>query len=157
MGSKCRRHAYFRELRVLTCVGDLVHFRVHSTSSSRPRTFKHSGRKTTCLALVRRGDFNFPAHLKHAILLLSISSREGLSPSPRPSLVFVSVGERPGRVLSAEKEHFYSQMWLWKEQHLHEVGSSNILRWENIVNRDLAEQGRLKRNPAADLFFLFLN
>lgn len=39
VGSKCRRHAYFRELRVLTCVGDSIHFGVHS----RPRTFKQLG------------------------------------------------------------------------------------------------------------------
>lgn len=144
MGSKCRRHAYFRELRVLRCVGDSVHFGVHGTSGFSPTN------RTTWLALVRRTAFNVPAHLKHSILLLSISSREGLSPSPCLFLVFVSVGKRPGRVLSAGKEHLYAQMWLWKEQHLHEVGSSNILRWENAVNRDLAEQGQ--PNPPADVF-----
>lgn len=52
MGSNRRRQACFRELGLLTCVGDAV---LVGTSGSRPRTFKQSRSETTRLAQARGG------------------------------------------------------------------------------------------------------
>lgn len=103
MGSKSRRHAYFR---VPTCVGDTVQLRVRGTSGSRPRAIKQSVNKTPLLRLARRGHFNFPAHLQHSILMLSVSSREGCHPnlsSPHLSPLFVFGGRVTGEGFVSRK------------------------------------------------------
>lgn len=87
---------------------------------------------------------NFPAHLMHSILLLS-------ERACHPHLVLpwslCLVGDRGGSV----SRKGTPQTWFREEQHPRQMGSSNILSLENIVNRDLAEQGKWQRYPAEDL------
>lgn len=149
VGSKRRRPAYFRELKVLTCVGGQFTEESAAHLAPNPEPWNSQGVEQHVCCEEGGGGVGIlipcPPHALNSPAVNQPACREGWSPSPRPSLVFVFAGG----FCQQKKEHFYSQMWFWKQQQPRGVGggSSNIPSLENIVNKDLAEQGELKRNP----------
>lgn len=72
-GSKRRRPAYFRELKVLTCVGGQFTEESAAHLAPNPEPWNSQGVKQHVCCEEGGGNSNSPAHLMHSILLLSIS------------------------------------------------------------------------------------